>query len=142
MIQAFIALIIIASSLTYSVNAAAIAPARQFLFLGLVDREDLLLTSNSGFARDRLPGSPVTARFNEKRQDLSGEDEDLLDGCGANDDDFDCLLNQESLLECRDTVARTGDSLADCLSALCPDTDSDVIDCVSDPVAFASGPPT
>jgi hypothetical protein len=40
-IQAFIAFIIIASSLTYSVNAAAIAPARQFLFLGLVDREDL-----------------------------------------------------------------------------------------------------
>jgi hypothetical protein len=38
MIQAFIALITIASSLTYSVNAAAIAPARQFLF---VDREDL-----------------------------------------------------------------------------------------------------
>jgi hypothetical protein len=37
-IQAFIAFIIIASSLTYSVNAAAIAPARQFLFLCLVDR--------------------------------------------------------------------------------------------------------
>jgi hypothetical protein len=40
-IQVFIAFIFIASSLTYSVNAAAIAPARQFLFLGLVDREDL-----------------------------------------------------------------------------------------------------
>lgn len=36
MIQAFIALIIIASSLTYSVNAAVIPPARQFLFLSLV----------------------------------------------------------------------------------------------------------
>ena len=40
-IQAFIALIIIASSLTSSVNTATIAPARQFLFLGLVDREEL-----------------------------------------------------------------------------------------------------
>jgi hypothetical protein len=35
-IQAFIALIILASSLSFSVNAAAIAPARQFLFFGPV----------------------------------------------------------------------------------------------------------
>jgi len=39
LIQAFVALLIIA--LTSPVNAAAIAPGRQFLFLVLIDREDL-----------------------------------------------------------------------------------------------------
>jgi hypothetical protein len=40
-IQAFIALTIIASSLTFSVSAAAIGPTRQFLFFSLVVREAL-----------------------------------------------------------------------------------------------------
>jgi hypothetical protein len=88
----------------------------------------VLLTSNSGFARDRLPGSPVTARFNEKRQ--VSPDQALLLECGANDDDFNCMLEQESLRECRETV---GVVLANCLSALCPNTDPAVINCVSDP---------
>jgi hypothetical protein len=43
-IRAFVALVVITSSLTSSVNAAAAnvtSPARQFLFLGLVNREEL-----------------------------------------------------------------------------------------------------
>ena len=54
---AFIALMTIASCLTSSsVNAAAIAPARQLLFLCLVDRRTrTLLTSNPGFAREARP---------------------------------------------------------------------------------------
>ena len=42
-IQAFIALVVLASSLTSSVNASPIAPAEpagQFLFLCLIDREE------------------------------------------------------------------------------------------------------
>ena len=47
-IQAFIALIILASSLTSSVNAAAIAPAGQFPSFGIVVQEGHWLTSNLG----------------------------------------------------------------------------------------------
>ena len=40
-IQAFVALLTIASSLTSPVNAAAVIPGRQFLFLIPIDREAL-----------------------------------------------------------------------------------------------------
>ena len=62
-IQASIALIILASSLPSSVNATAIAPgpARQFLFLGLIGRGELVLTSNPGFAR-KTDGSVAFSR--------------------------------------------------------------------------------
>ena len=52
-IQAFIALMILVSSLTSSsANAAAISPARQFLFLFLGLPRRTLLTSNPEFARE------------------------------------------------------------------------------------------
>jgi hypothetical protein len=47
-----IALIILASSLMSSVNAAPIAPARQFLFFLASFSESALLTSNLGIARE------------------------------------------------------------------------------------------
>jgi hypothetical protein len=77
----------------------------------------------------------VTARFNEKRQDTSQADEDVLANCGANDDDRNCMLFEESLIECEETVGQVARfrGLEDCLSALCPNTDPAVINCVSDP---------
>jgi hypothetical protein len=69
-IQAFIALVILAASLTSSVNATAIA--RQFLFFGFIVREGLLLTSDLGLssqgddARAAL-SAPISTADNEKR---------------------------------------------------------------------------
>ena len=63
--QAFIALTILASSLTSSVNAD-IAPGRQFLFLGLVVVYELL-TSDLAFARDGHEPTAVTAPTAAKR---------------------------------------------------------------------------
>ena len=74
-IQAFIALTILASSLMSPVNATAIAPApaRQFLFCNLVVRGGALLTPDLGFARQAqgnertaVPTTATTAT-NEKR---------------------------------------------------------------------------
>lgn len=71
-IQAFIALIILASSLTFSVNAAAItiAPARQFIFQPRCARR-ALLTSDLGISRQdyEQPAalSAVSTADNEKR---------------------------------------------------------------------------
>jgi hypothetical protein len=96
----------------------------------------VLLTCNSGFARDRLPGSPVTARFNEKRQDTSQSDNKIVTLCTSGGDvnsanDSDCLLGGESIIICQGMI-RSGTQLADCLSGLCPNTDRSVINCVSD----------
>jgi len=68
-IQAFIALMILASSLTSSVNAAAIAPARQFLFQPRCTRHSLL-TSDLGVSPqdyERAVLSAASTADNEKR---------------------------------------------------------------------------
>ena len=91
----FVALILITSSLTYSVNATPmIAPSRQSLFLDLFDQVlTSRLTSDSGFARAQLAraGSPVTS---EKRQLISQDKlNSVVYGCQPTNDQITCLIN-------------------------------------------------
>jgi hypothetical protein len=68
-IQVFIALIILASSLTSSVNAAAISPARQFIFQPRPTRR-ALLTSDLEFSRgdyELAASSTISTSDNENR---------------------------------------------------------------------------
>ena len=70
-IQAFIALIILASSLTFSVNAAAIAPARQFLFQTRTRRA--LLTSDLEFSREDYERAALSAASTTDNENRFGE---------------------------------------------------------------------
>jgi hypothetical protein len=131
-VQAFIALVVVASSLTSSVNAAAaIAPSRQFHFLSLVDWEDLLLTSNPGFARDDLP-APVIARFIEERDGAS--DIARINACTNSTTDVDCFITLNVLGACESLHDLENDNsgLASCLYNLCPSTIEPVIKCLTD----------
>jgi hypothetical protein len=133
----FIALILIASSLTYSVNAAAmIAPAR--------------------LARNLLPGSPVTARSNENRQSENspfGSAPYEVYGnvapshwqeCAGQQEDLYCLLNGnqaiyggnvEVIAFCHQLYEGASEleesSFSFCLHIFCPDIPFAVRGCLS-----------
>ena len=135
-IQAFIALAIIASSLTSSVNAAP----RQLLFLGLVDS---LLTSNQGHA-------PIVDVRQQSQQEL---DADAMKTCVPQSNPyfscfnatltpdssgtipFDTCANSAlpgppSSLCLRDCDSGIGSSDA-CFQGLCPTSDTATIDCLN-----------
>ncbi|KAI0285804.1 hypothetical protein BGY98DRAFT_943485 [Russula aff. rugulosa BPL654] len=105
-IQAFVALLTIASSLTSPVNAAAVIP-------GPFSRD---------LRRDSVPAS-MTARFIEERQTTAG--------CNLNAYDYFCIVNQESFIQCKATAVPQ--DLAYCLSQLCPNSSQQVITCVMGP---------
>jgi hypothetical protein len=72
-IKALIALIILVSSLTSSVNAAAIAPARQFLRVFQPRTKRALLTSDLGFSRHDHEGAALSAIGTPDNEMRSGE---------------------------------------------------------------------
>ncbi|KAI0285803.1 hypothetical protein BGY98DRAFT_943484 [Russula aff. rugulosa BPL654] len=112
-IQAFVALLTIASSLTspvIAVNAAAAVPG----------------PFSRNLRRDSVPAS-VTARFIEERQ-IDGQTTSI---CNLNAYDYFCLIDQESANECIDTVIPQ--DVIHCISLLCPNSSVKVINCVITP---------
>lgn len=95
-----------------------------------------MLTSNSGFSRDRLPGSPVMARFDEKRQTAAdlASDENIVQRCGGSSNDVDCLVTQQNFAECFITDVGDPGLLVGCLSETCPGSSGALIQCIVKPI--------
>jgi hypothetical protein len=138
-IQALIALAVITLSLTSSVNAsAAIAPARQFLFLDYVNRRrTTLLTSSLGFSRHSRPVSvsaQMMTRLNKARDFPNATLIATVNSCTSSTVDSNCLVQGGAFQACQDPGTGINQAgIVSCLGGKCPNTPFGILNCVVDP---------